>query len=319
MKIKYFSTVYNDLKGSPHWVRKMFFLALLLFIPIFGQIMVQSYLYGWARDAAIGAQTPLPRRVFGNEDGQLYARGGRLFVVQLLYGLLPFLLVLLAVILMLPWQLIFEVFQSIGSGRLLGISSGMDSYALTQDIFGRFMLYLALCGLAALLALALEFFSWAGSLRVSIYGSAKAGLQLGAIIAMFRRDFTGILKIFGMSLLVGFVVSLALSFVTSVLSVPFIMFATGIVAGMVGNGMTDPGALFAMLAVVFGIYLLLVAICSYLAYAGAMFTETLVVRSLGYWARTSLPDLGWPAEAPTPAPANWPAANPPAPGGPQPH
>ncbi|MDR3037493.1 MAG: DUF4013 domain-containing protein [Coriobacteriales bacterium] len=316
MKIKYFSTVYSDLQGSPHWLRKMFFLALLLFIPIFGGMMVQSYLYGWARDAAFGVQTPLARRVFGNEDGQLYARGGRLFIVQLLYGLLPFVLVTVAAILMLPWQLIFEIFQSLGSGTPLKISSEMSSFAFAQDFFGHVMLYTALCALAALLALVLEFFSWAGSLRVSIYGSVKAGLQLGAIIAMFKRDFTGILKIFGMSLLVGLVVSLIIGFVTSALSVPFVILATGVVAGMVEAGMTDPAALLTMIAVVLGIYLLLTVISCYLAYAGAMLAETLVVRALGYWARTSLPDLGWPTEAPTPAPANWPAANPPAPGTP---
>ncbi|MDR3052309.1 MAG: hypothetical protein LBU48_00410, partial [Coriobacteriales bacterium] len=83
MPIKYFSTVYGDLQGSHGWVRKMFFLTFLSFIiPIFGPLVVNSYLFGWARDAAYGVQTPLPKRVFGNEDGQLYARAGRLFVVS---------------------------------------------------------------------------------------------------------------------------------------------------------------------------------------------------------------------------------------------
>ena len=75
MQKGYFKAAWNDIKQSEGWLGKMFLLGLLSLIPIFGQVVLLGYAYGWLRDIAWGVETPLPPRIFGNEDGQLYRRG----------------------------------------------------------------------------------------------------------------------------------------------------------------------------------------------------------------------------------------------------
>ncbi|MEG0620528.1 MAG: DUF4013 domain-containing protein [Raoultibacter sp.] len=90
MQAGYFKTAWEDIKNSPGWVGKVFLLALVMLIPIFGQIVLAGYLYGWARDKAWGVHSPLPAHVFGNVDGKLYSRGFFVFVLGLVCALVPF-------------------------------------------------------------------------------------------------------------------------------------------------------------------------------------------------------------------------------------
>ena len=88
-QFKYFSTAWNDIKNSPGWKGKIALLALLQIIPIFGQIVLFGYIYGWARDIAWGVHSPMPARIFGNEDGKLYSRGFFIFVILFVLSLIP--------------------------------------------------------------------------------------------------------------------------------------------------------------------------------------------------------------------------------------
>ena len=67
-----FSRSWEAFRSTEGWFAKICVLALVAFIPILGPIVVSGYLLGWARDAAWGMDNPLPRKVFGNEDGRLY-------------------------------------------------------------------------------------------------------------------------------------------------------------------------------------------------------------------------------------------------------
>ena len=74
MNIKYFRTASNDISASEGWFKTILLLGLISFIPIFGIIVVMGYAFGWAREIAWGTRAPLPKKIFGNEDG-MYSRG----------------------------------------------------------------------------------------------------------------------------------------------------------------------------------------------------------------------------------------------------
>ena len=73
-------------------VRKLILLSLLSFVPIFGWLVVLGYLYGWARDIAWDVHGPMPKHIFGNEDGKLYSRGFFAMVIGFVFMLAPWVL-----------------------------------------------------------------------------------------------------------------------------------------------------------------------------------------------------------------------------------
>ena len=75
METSYFDASWNDIRNSPAWFPKVLLLGLISMIPIFGSIVVNGYAWGWARDIAWDVHRPLPKAIFGNEDGKLYSRG----------------------------------------------------------------------------------------------------------------------------------------------------------------------------------------------------------------------------------------------------
>lgn len=48
-------------------------------------------------------------------------------------------------------------------------------------------------------------FSWVGSMRMSVYGRLGAGFQFGNVWAMVRHDFSGLLRILGMAIVLAVV------------------------------------------------------------------------------------------------------------------
>ena len=81
MEKGYFSAAWGDITKSPGWFSKILRMGLLCLIPIFGLLVVYGYLYGWARDIAWNVHRPMPDKIFGNEDGNLYKRGFFILVI----------------------------------------------------------------------------------------------------------------------------------------------------------------------------------------------------------------------------------------------
>jgi hypothetical protein len=272
MNIKYFETVNADLIRSPGWFKKLLVCGLLSFIPVFGQIVINGYLYAWAREAAWGIQRPLPRRVFGNEDGQLYARGGRVFVVQFVYMLIPAALMIGAyiVLIMMAFYLTAQPNELASSGGL-----GIMGVAILLMI------------VAALLSCVLQVFAWAGAMRATVYGSITAGLRFSEVLGMLKRDFGGILRIFGMNLLVGMiastVVSLAFQLVFCLMGAMVAVFMTTAADSVMTGEAAWYRYFFVSLVVTVPLY--------YASFMAALYTLSLTSRALGYWARGILPDL----------------------------
>jgi hypothetical protein len=278
MRIKYFETANRDVTKSPGWLKKLLLLGLLYFIPVFGWIVAQGYLYGWAREAALGTYRLMPARIFGNEDGQLYKRGWRVFVVQLVYTLIPSLIMIVSSVVILGFS-----FYATAAPLTTTSSATAASTAI-----GIMLICLLLILIAMLLYYALLFFAWAGAIRTSVYGSIAIGLQFGEVYRMLKRDFGGILRIFGMYLLVTLIASVALEVVILLVSCLAGAFVGALAAAATSGAIMESGAEIALL---FGVSLLAMTPVYYLQFVCTMYVTALSTRALGYWAQGVMPDL----------------------------
>ena len=274
MNIQYFKSAWGDIKNSPGWFGKLCLLALVNFIPIFGQIVTFAYLYGWAREIAWGTHEPLPRKLFANEDGKFWRRGWFVFVLTFVFAIIAQIIISLG-----------NYCQVAGAAHVYaGVSHGS-----ANPVLGTLGFILVLVGFAC--ALLLNVLAWIGNMRISIYDRLSAGFQFGKLWKMLRHDTTGILKIFGMNLLFQFILGILLAIIFTILM--FIVIFAG-VAGLMNAGyspqsiqyMTDAQAMsmlvqFFMSAGLIG--LLAILIGSFVALLSTVFVQMLVIRAMGYW------------------------------------
>ena len=271
MQIKYFETAWNDIKNSQGWVPKLLVLALVNFIPIFGQIVTFGYLYGWGREIAWGVHAPLPVKIFGNEDGKLYRRGWFAFVITLVFALIPSLVLGIA-----------SSIQSVGLVSLMdGYSSRGGGASFAAAGFG------SLLGIVgAVFSVIAEVLAWVGIMRSAVYDRLSAGFQLGKIWKMARHDTGGLARIFGMNLLVGIIIGLVLSVVWIIVFVPIVLAA---IAGAAGSGyisgsMAGSGAAPAFVLASMGFLGIIgILVASWVTLAFSLFVDMLTARALGYW------------------------------------
>ena len=271
MQVGYFKTAWSDVKNSKGWFGKILLLSLVALIPVFGAIAVAGYLYGWARDIAWGIHGPMPKRLFGNEDGKLYSRGFFVLVIGFVFALLPWAIELV-------WGLVMG-FSSLtfGHGYSYGYLNG------GTFVFGGFMtlIFTALTIAATFVAL---LFQWVGSMRMSIYGRLSAGFQFNKMWAMIRHDFGGLMRIFGMCILLSAIISVIISIVF------FFVVAITVFIGIAatgGNMRADhlDGTVIGWIIAFGGIAIVGMLLASYVSVVACLFVGTLVTRSLGYWTR----------------------------------
>lgn len=274
MQTGYFSVALQDIKNSPGWFGKLVVLSLIGFIPVFGQIVLYGYFFGWARDIAWNVHAPLPAHILGNEDGKLYSRGFFALIIALVCSLIPQFIALIG---NFVTQTGFVGVNYLGYGNTPQLLPFSLFSGLMSVVF--FVLVLAIYFFSIL-------FSWVGSMRMSIYGRLSAGFQLGKIWAMMRYDSNGLLRIFCMSLLLDLAVS-AISF--ALLSIPI---AVGVAAGgLLGVSAINPSS-FDMSPsvagigfVLVGVVLILALLCLFVTMIASVFTEAMITRALGYWTR----------------------------------
>lgn len=274
MQKGYFSTAFNDLKNSPKWVGKMFLLALVGLIPIFGQMVIYGYFYGWARDIAWGVHAPLPKRIFGNEDGKLYSRGFYILVLTIVLALIPGVIIGIS-----------NAVAGLGVASVVSTSRSNSSSYAAIGVFGFISIIIMIIGYIAMFII--MFFEWVGSMRISIYGQLSAGFQLKKSWAMMRKDSGGILRIFGMYLLMGVVLGVILSIIIMIFSVIF-----GIVGGFAlidvlsySSSRYYSSVNWGLVAAAIVVGILLFIIFMYVAYVLSMIVMAVLTRALGYWTR----------------------------------
>lgn len=254
MQAGYFQTAWNDIKHSDGWLKKFALLGLLQFIPVFGQIVLMGYLYGWARDIAWNIHAPMPAKIFGNEDGKLYSRGFFILVITFVFSLVAGLV------------------SGIVSG---GSTSNNGIIATISSILGiASLLFALLCGVLA----------WVGSMRSAIYGRIGPGFQLKQIWKMVKYDTNGIMRILGMSLLIGVILGIIFSIIFSV-----VIMAVGAGAMLSVHGgygyYGNEAELMMRLLPSMGIGTLFFLLLLYVLFATSSWLNALVARALGYWTR----------------------------------
>lgn len=272
-QIQYYRSAWGDIKNSPGWFGKLCLLALISLIPVFGAIVVYGYLFGWSREIAWGTHEPMPARIFGNEDGKLYRRGWFIFVLMLVASLIP--------------VIIMQIGSSMqGVGVWGATASSRAAAGSLISVLGLVVYIIGFIGLVLFIIL-----SWIGSMRISIYDRLSAGFQVGKLWGMFRHDTNGIMRIFGMYLLVGLIFGIILTIVYFVFM--FIVVFVG-VAGLAASGydlstmqhLTDSQA--TMLALQFVASAGLVGfigiiVIAFVTSLATTFVSMLVARAMGYW------------------------------------
>lgn len=271
MQVGYFKTAWNDIKNSEGWFGKILLLALIAFIPVFGAIVVAGYLYGWARDIAWGIHGPMPKRIFGNEDGKLYSRGFFVLVIGFVLALVPWAVELVWMFVTGFSSLMFG--GAFGSGHFSGgvfMFSGLLSLA-----------FVALTIAAAFMAM---LFQWVGAMRMSVYGRLSAGFQFGKMWAMIRHDFAGLMRIFGMTVLLAIILSVVL-YAVFFAGIFFSVFIGIAVTG--GNVQAEylDGNVLGLILAFGGVAVVGMLVVGYVAVAISIWIEALTVRALGYWTR----------------------------------
>lgn len=272
MQIKYYQTAWNDIKNSDGWFGKLCLLALVSLIPVFGQIVAFGYLYGWAREIAWGVHEPMPAKIFGNEDGKLYRRGWFILIVTFVFAFIP------------------SIISSIGNSmQMSGYYNATSSAASAASVISSVGGLIYFVGLV--LAILMSVLAWIASMRIAIYDRLSSGFQLGAIWKMLRRDTNGIVRIFGMNLLVGLIIGIILGIIFTILLMIAMfagigaMAASGYPLGSMGT-MTDREAVIFLMHLMastgfVGILCLIAAL--FVGSLGGMFVQLLVARALGYW------------------------------------
>ncbi len=257
MQAGYFSTAWSDIKNSPNWFGKMCLLALIGMIPIFGQIVIAGYAYGWARDIAWNIHAPMPAKIFGNEDGNLYSRGFFALVISFVFSLVAL------------------VFYALYAGVAYS-GSGVGS------------MLLQLLQLAA--SIAGGVFALVGCMRMSIYARLSPGFQVKQIWKMIRQDTNGIARIVGMIVLVSLIMGLVLSMVFGVMFMIVFLIGGASVAGQLSTGAdleylaSDP-SFWAALAPSMGLLAIVSLVVGFFTMVAGVFVQILSARAGGYWTR----------------------------------
>ena len=260
MQKGYFKAAWNDIKQSEGWLGKMFLLGLLSLIPIFGQVVLFGYAYGWLRDIAWGVETPLPPRIFGNEDGQLYRRGLIVFVINTVFCLIA------------PGVVegVFSVMAGRGLDTVSGAVFGGTGHALSGNISGLFsLLILVIASLFYLVAAA----------RASIYGRLGPGFQLSRLWAMMRHDTKGLVRV----VCVGVALTVCMGAIFGVFSLGMGVVVAALTALGVWGGGGMASALAVMLFALAAMLACLVALV--VLSAASAFITIMTVRAMGYWVR----------------------------------
>lgn len=271
---RYFRTAWGDIKGSKGWFGKICLLGLISFIPVFGQMTLYGYAYEWAHKAAWGVEGPMPKKIYGRPGSKMLRWGWFALVIAFVISLVP------------------SIVSWIGSGL-----SAAGSAASFYTASGHYMqmglgnpLYSGLGWLVNVASIVLFVFStlfiWAGSMRMTMYDRLSTGLQIGKIWDMVKRDFGGIMRVFGMSLLFVVIGCIIFSIILfTILSIAFAM-TIGSIAMLYQDtyfyndgaiGVYAIGLIMTMLPVFLALF--------YIALVYNAFVELLTVRAIGYWTR----------------------------------
>lgn len=262
---RYLSRSWKMMTQDQGWIKPVLVLALAILVPIAGPIAMAGYCWDWARLTAWGIDSaPKQRNV---DVGGCFAVGWRVTVVGFV------------------WSLVIAIVNGLCDGLFghLGFLGGLLIVAL---------------GVAVMLA---ELVVKVAQMRAVIYEKIGPGFGLSQVFDMAKRDFGGLVHIWGIELLgllvqalivLLFVMGLLVSLVPALMELRYY--------AMYGEAYY---ALASVLGSVLSAGLPLLVVLLYVQNIVGVITNLLVANAVGLWVRQfDLPAWGDPSD-PVPAPA----------------
>lgn len=270
---KYFRTSYGDIKSSKGWFGKICLLGLISFIPIFGQMTVYGYAWEWAHKAAWGVESPMPKKIYGRPGSKMLRWGWFALVIAIVMTIIPGIVLSVG-----GW------FSSMGmetgiytaTGRYMVVTPGNFAFAGIGWI-----LYVA----GIVLAVFASIMIWVGTIRMTMYDRLGTGLQFGKIWTMIKKDFGGLMRIFGMAILFDLVGGIIIGIVALIIVVAVLGATVAPLIFMSSNGMYSDSAMFGYVLTLIMTMFPVVLVLSYVWFVYSAFIELLVARAVGYWTR----------------------------------
>lgn len=266
---RYFRTCSSDIKSSQGWFGKICLLGLISFIPIFGQMTVYGYAYEWGHKAAWGVTEPLPKNIYGRPGSKMLRWGWFALVISFVFALIPGLV-----------EGIGSWMSAAGSPVTVMTSYGVVSSGGNAALSGLGSLVTFIGAIGILVA---SIFSPVGVMRMTMYDRLGTGLQFGKVWEMAKRDFGGLMRIFGMTLLIGLIAGLIIGIIASV--VVLVVLGTTLFPVFLGAS-SYTMSYSAMMGYVISAVLVLIPvilILMYVAFVVSAWLQLLVARAYGYW------------------------------------
>lgn len=236
----YLGRAWRDLTQDPKWWQPILILSLVNLIPIVGSMITTGYLIDWAREGAWGMDRAFTRKV---------GDAGR----RLKWG---FFAVIISICWVLPISIIGELFAIVPVvGWLIAVVANV-------------------CVLIA------GVIATAATVRMSIYDRFGAGLQIGRMMTLAKRDAGGLARCFFISLLkaipviIGCVI-IFIAFAPLLAGLSFTnadMYTTDVTLGFATAIMG--GGLLAVLVTFVIMFVMMVAVTA---------CDALAWRAFGYW------------------------------------
>jgi hypothetical protein len=178
---KAFSYVFED----PDWVKKVLIAALILIIPIIGELVVLGWSLRIAKNVMDGESTPLPEVDFGTD----LARGFMAFVIGFVYTL--------------PAILLSGFLGTVNAILANGSNSNtfLTASVVVTSCFG---LVSALYGIVVTVVLPAAYTNFLAK------GNLGAGFELGEVFGMVRNNLGAFLIVFLGSIVAGLIAGLGL-------------------------------------------------------------------------------------------------------------
>ncbi len=260
----YLSRAWAMLTQDKGWWKPVLVLALCMFVPIAGPIVMMGYVFAWARLTAWGVDAaPKQTRV---DVGGCFKAGWTAFVVYLGWGAL-----LAAVVYVLK-----AAFSPMGSG----VSSFMNLVLFV----GQWV-----CGVFIMVA----------ALRAVIYGRIGPGYGFSKVWTMVSHDFSGLVRVLGIDLL-GTVVEVVIGIAVGLCLFAAAFPAIAQVAALATWGDGDAYALYWLLQTVgplLSAWLPLVVLATYVTVAVEIVFAMLAVTAAAIWMRQfDVPAWGDPSD-----------------------
>ncbi len=256
MQTGYFKQSWHAMTSEKGWGKQVLLLALVQFIPIFGQIVLYGYFYNWAKDAAWGVESSFPKRKLFSEK-------------NLLIGLYAWAIVFI-------WTFVFAFASQIVS---------MLSVAVENIPLLGYLVFAILQIAIIVIAIIWGMMAQVAAMRATIYNSFSPCVQIKPVWVMFKKDWKGQLKIFGISLLILIpTIILCLLFCGIVIALAGSTIVGLATAAASGTGSTDTiSRLATSLLSAIPVLLLVGLVFTYIFLVLEVFVTGLVVRSIGIW------------------------------------